>query len=115
MCNRLYFYIVRYKIKETLSLLTPGIQQDLRTYIIPTVLHKVSVIIYRATYVQTSLSLSQIDHGHDVTWFSELREVSVLFINLNPGAHLDASETLRLLQNSFNIVYPSLNKYNGNA
>lgn len=57
--------------------------------------------------------LHQIDQGHDVSWFSELREVSVLFINLNPGSHLNASETLKLLQNSFDRVYPSLVKYHG--
>lgn len=38
----------------------------------------------------------------------------MLFINLNPGTPLGASETLHLLQGSFNSVYPSLLKYNGN-
>ena len=55
----------------------------------------------------------KIDQGHDVSWFSELREVSVLFLNLDPGSHMDASETLNLLQNSFNSVYPALVKYHG--
>ena len=55
----------------------------------------------------------KIDHGHEVNWLSELREVSVLFINLEPGERLNASGTLNLLQSSFDVVYPSLAKYDG--
>lgn len=36
-----YCYPVRYKIKESLAQLSHEAQQELRTYIIPTVLHKV--------------------------------------------------------------------------
>ena len=37
----------------------------------------------------------------------------MLFINLDPGTRLSPTQTLTLLQNSFNVVHPSLNKYNG--
>ena len=60
-----------------------------------------------------ALHPSKIDHGHEVNWLSELREVSVLFINLEPGEQLNASGTLNLLQSSFDVVYPSLTKYDG--
>jgi hypothetical protein len=56
---------------------------------------------------------SKIDHGLEVNWLSELREVSVLFINLEPGERLNASGTLNLLQSSFDVVFPSLTKYDG--
>ncbi len=56
---------------------------------------------------------SKIDHGLEVNWLSELREVSVLFINLEPGKRLNASGTLNLLQSSFDVVFPSLTKYDG--
>lgn len=55
----------------------------------------------------------QIEHGHEVSWLSELREVSVLFINLEPGEQLNASATLNLLQTSFDVVHPSLTNYDG--
>ena len=55
----------------------------------------------------------KIEHGHKVSWLSELREVSVLFINLEPAKQLNASDTLKLLQSSFDIVYPSLANYDG--
>ena len=57
--------------------------------------------------------LLQIDHGHEVSWLSELRQVSVLFINLDPGQQTDAAGTLKLLQSSFDVIYPSLSKYDG--
>ena len=55
----------------------------------------------------------QIDHGQDVTWLSELREVSVLFINLDPGKKIGPHETQSLLQKSFDVIYPSLTKFDG--
>lgn len=48
-----------------------------------------------------------------MTWLSELREVSVLFINLNPEGTLDSDATLDLLKDSFDILQPSLSKYGG--
>ena len=63
--------------------------------------------------IYCALHPSKIDHGHEVNWLSELREVSVLFINLEPGEQLNASGTLNLLQSSFDVVYPSLTKYDG--
>lgn len=48
-----------------------------------------------------------------MSWLSELREVSVLFINLEPGEQLNASATLKLLQTSFDVVHPSLTNYDG--
>ncbi len=57
--------------------------------------------------------LYQVEHGHEVSWLSELREVCVLFINLDPGKALDAAETLYLLQTSFDVIYPCLQKFEG--
>ncbi len=48
-----------------------------------------------------------------MSWLSELREVSVLFINLDPGKALDAAATLHLLQTSFDVIYPCLKKFEG--
>ena len=55
----------------------------------------------------------QIDHGQDVSWLSELREVSVLFINLDPGKETGPHEKQSLLQQSFDVVYPALTKFDG--
>lgn len=63
--------------------------------------------------------VSQIDHGYDVSWLSELRQVSVLFINLDPDLSLSTDITARgkkeqlLLQTAFECVYPPLVKYDG--
>ncbi len=59
----------------------------------------------------------QIDHGHEVSWLSELREVSVLFINLDPGEGTDmaAAGKQYLLQMSYEAIYPALAKYNGKS
>ena len=57
--------------------------------------------------------LVQIDHGHEVSWLSELREVSVLFINLDPGEQTDAVGKQHLLHTSFNAIHPTLVKYDG--
>ncbi len=53
------------------------------------------------------------DHGQDVDWLSEMREVSVLFINLDPGKSLDSIQTLNLLQTSFDVIYPCLKTFEG--
>ena len=58
-------------------------------------------------------STLQVEHGHEVSWLSELREVCVLFINLDPGKTLDAPATLNLLQTSFGVIYPCLTKFEG--
>ena len=55
----------------------------------------------------------KIDHGQDVSWLSELREVSVLFINLDPGKRTGPYEKQSLLQRSFDVVYPALTKFDG--
>ena len=55
----------------------------------------------------------QINHGHDASWLSELRKVSVLFINLDPGEKLDDKGKLTMLQGAFDAIYPSLEKYGG--
>lgn len=70
-------------------------------------------MIMKSTSESMHMHPSKIDHGHEVNWLSELREVSVLFINLEPGERLNASGTLKLLQSSFDVVYPSLSKYDG--
>ena len=56
---------------------------------------------------------TQIEHGQDVSWLSELREVSVLFINLDPGRQTGPHEKQALLQESFDVVYPALIKFDG--
>lgn len=62
---------------------------------------------------------SQVDHGYDVSWLSELRQVSVLFINLDPDFSLPTDIVSRktkeqtLLQTAFESIYPNLVKYNG--
>ena len=60
-------------------------------------------------------TLLQIDHGQDVSWLSELREVSVLFINLDPGKKTQPCETQSLLQQSFDAIYPALTKFDGRS
>ena len=61
----------------------------------------------------TSFNGLQVEHGHEVSWLSELREVCVLFINLDPGKTLDAPATLSLLHTSFDVIYPCLTKFEG--
>lgn len=39
--------------------------------------------------------------------------MSVLFINLDPGKHTGANEKQSLLQQSFDVVYPTLTKFDG--
>lgn len=36
-----------------------------------------------------------------------------MFINLDPGQQTNAVGTLKLLQSSFDVIYPSLSKYDG--
>ena len=37
----------------------------------------------------------------------------MLFINLDPGKTLNAADTLKLLHTSFDVIYPSLRKFDG--
>ena len=60
-----------------------------------------------------SVFFLKIDHGQDVSWLSELREVSVLFINLDPGKKIGPYEKQSLLQQSFDVIYPVLSKFDG--
>ena len=71
----------------------------------------------------------KIDYGYDVSWLSELRQVSVLFINLDPevedeqavsnggggggGGGSGGGREEKLLQTSFQAIYPSLVKFDG--
>ena len=48
-----------------------------------------------------------------MSWLSELREVSVLFINLDPGKQTGPYEKQLLLQQSFDVIYPALTKFDG--
>ena len=53
-----------------------------------------------------------------MSWLSELRQVSVMFINLDPDlSDLPGSSTCsreqKLLQNAFEAIYPSLIKFDG--
>ena len=48
-----------------------------------------------------------------MSWLSELREVSVLFINLDPGKQTGPHEKQSLLQQSFDVIYPVLTKFDG--
>ena len=57
--------------------------------------------------------LSQVDHGYNMNWLSELRQVSVLFINLDPDLSVEVDEGQHLLQTAFEAVYPSLSKFDG--
>ena len=59
------------------------------------------------------LFFKKIDHGQDVSWLSELREVSVLFINLDPGKKIGPYEKQSLLQQSFDVICPVLSKFDG--
>ena len=64
-------------------------------------------------YIHGYMMCTQIEHGQDVSWLSELREVSVLFINLDPGRQTGPHEKQALLQESFDVVYPALIKFDG--
>ena len=54
-----------------------------------------------------------------MSWLSELRQVSVLFINLDPDFSLPSDILSRqtkeqtLLQTAFDCIYPNLIKYDG--
>lgn len=117
-----YILTVRSGLKGFLVKLSQEAKDELRCFVLKTVVHKVSEIRFSHASCKSSaiagnfylaLYPSKIDHGHEVNWLSELREVSVLFINLEPGERLNASGTLNLLQSSFDMVYPSLTKYDG--
>ena len=56
--------------------------------------------------------LVQIDRGHEVAWLSELRKVSVAFINLDLGIK-EGEKKLHLLQNIFETVYASTIRFEG--
>uniref|UniRef100_A0A1X7VFP5 Guanylate cyclase domain-containing protein n=1 Tax=Amphimedon queenslandica TaxID=400682 RepID=A0A1X7VFP5_AMPQE len=87
---------MRKETKAFLHKLSTEAQDCLRTYILKTV-----------------------DHGYDVSWLSELRQVSVLFINLDPDFALPSDILSRqtkeqtLLQTAFDCIYPNLIKYDG--
>lgn len=57
----------------------------------------------------------QIDHGHEVAFLSELRMVSVLFINLELGVKDDNEKKLNALQDVFDAIYMSVVKYEGGS
>jgi len=48
-----------------------------------------------------------------VAWLSELRMVSVLFINLVLGIKIDSDKKLALLQSVFDAIYSSVVMYDG--
>ena len=56
---------------------------------------------------------AQIDHGHEVAWLSELRMMSVVFINLELKINHEGKKKLTLLQSIFEAVYISVVKYEG--
>ena len=108
------FLTVRSGLKGFLIKLSQEAKNEMRSFILTSVVHKVSEMQFFTSYVNVLyLASSKIDHGLEVSWLSELREVSVLFINLEPGERLNASGTLNLLQSSFDVVFPSLTKYDG--
>ena len=63
--------------------------------------------------LSTPLFSTQIDHGHDASWMSELRQVCVTFINLSPQENLGRESKLNMLQMAFNAIFPPLQKYEG--
>ena len=53
----------------------------------------------------------QLDHGQDLEWLSEMRQVSVLFINMSlPDIPMEAATAL---QKAFEIIFESCTKYKG--
>lgn len=88
----------------------------------------VHLLIYSYTMYNMTITCIQVDHGYDVNWLSELRQVSVLFINLDPDykedeleekeeeeedEELQSGRDEKLLQTSFEAIYPVLVKYDG--
>jgi adenylate cyclase 10 len=90
----------RKEVQSVLSGFSEEAQKYVRTFILKTVLQK-------------------IDYGYDISWLSELRQVSVLFINLNPDPSIYDNPEARgeneqkLLQSAFECIYPLLVKYDG--
>ncbi|XP_057290575.1 adenylate cyclase type 10-like isoform X2 [Hydractinia symbiolongicarpus] len=75
------------------SNLSPQEVQNLRAYVPEPVLHK-------------------LDHGQDLEWLSEMRQVSVLFINMQlPTTPTEGS---KVLQKAFEVVYDACTRYKGN-
>ena len=55
----------------------------------------------------------QLDHGQDLEWLSEMRQVSVLFINMGlPDIPMEAATAL---QKAFEIISESCTKYKGTS
>ena len=55
----------------------------------------------------------QLDHGQDLEWLSEMRQVSVMFINMKlPDGVEDAA---RALQKAFEVIYDATIKMQGSV
>lgn len=61
-------------------------------------------------YVQEQV-LYKLDHGQNLDWLSEMRQVSVLFINMQLPDFAD--EASMALQKSFEVVYGGCEKFSG--
>jgi len=106
--------------------------QDLRAYVSKPVLSKVSTT--KTSIGRTSLSQNghlkhenvyndddndellmilflKIDHGHDLQWLSEMRQVSVLFINMVLPKRGDLSSWA--LQKAFEIIHQNVKNLGG--
>ena len=70
-------------------------------------------IHHLAVTLSALLLFAQIDHGHDASWTSELRQVCVIFVNLSPQENLSRESNLGMLQKAFESIYPALQKYEG--